>query len=490
MWTVMRNARLGVALLAVAACGNPDDRMPSTHDQRVATTEDHAVVFALDGSDPDGDALAWAVSQPAHGKVVVERGVATYQPQADFAGSDIFEVVASDGERSASAFVIVDVEAVAEPPRPRADSFAAVEDEPLYLAVEGLLANDADPDGDSLRVIGATALTGGTVALADGEVVFTPTDDRAGPARFTYTVTDGRYQAEAEVTLRVTSVDDAPILTGDVLTTDEDTPLVAPPGALLRNDIDRDGDTLFVSEAHDPIGGTVELLDGGMIRFVPAPDFHGDAGFLYRASDGLVDSEAWVTVVVGSVLDLPVAGELALAGLEDQPVIIPTSLLRAQASDGDGDPLLVVAADKPVNGTVVLAGDRVRFVPTPDASGAAGFRYVVSDGEHLAAARIELALGAVDDPPIAFGQAMALKADASVTFSLGGVDVDSDGLVREIIEPPVHGILEGSSSGDWTYVPEAGFTGQDELGFVVHAGGQTSVPARVVFFVEAPAAND
>lgn len=482
----MRLARLVIApALLAAACGAPDDRTPAARDQRVATEEDQPVTFRLDATDPDGDPLHWVAAPPTHGTIDVVGDTATYTPAPDFAGRDLIELVVSDGERSAAARVVIDVAAVADAPRLRHDTFPALEDEPLYLASYGLLANDVDPDGDPLRVVAVTPIEGGTIELGDDEVIFRPAPDRSGLARFGYTVTDGVHQASAQVVLRIGNVDDAPRPVDDLVTTDEDTPLELAPPTLLRNDFDPDGDTLFIAAIDDVQGGTAELREGA-IRFVPAPDFHGVGGFLYVASDGRAEAVGWVTVAIGAVDDLPTAGPLALVGLEDLPVVVPTSLLRARAGDRDGDPLLVVAVDEPLQGTAVLAGDRVRFLPTPDATGAAGFAYLVSDGVHQARGWVDITLGAVDDAPVAHGHAVAVAAGGEATVKLDGADVDSAPLAAEVIELPAHGALATADSGEVIYTPAPGFAGEDALTFVVHAGGQTSAPARVVFAV-APA---
>ena len=482
----MRPARLlAIVLLAAAAaaCGDPVDRIPAPRNQRVVTAEDQPVTFRLDAADADGDALGWAATQPAHGTLEVKGTGARYTPAPDFTGTDLVEVLASDGAHSARAYVTFEVTPVQDEPRVKPDTFPAREDEPLYLADRGLLANDLDPDGDPLTIVAVTPISGGRVALADDEVVFTPAADLYGMARFGYTVSDGHSLVEGQVVLRVGGVNDVPRLTGDVVTTDEDQPLELASATLLRNDRDPDGDSLVISEVDDPVGGRAELREDGTIVFTPAPDFHGNAGFVYRASDGFEDADAWVTVVVGVVDDLPQPGAVAVAGLEDLPVVIPTRLLLADAKDGDGDPLLVTAVGKPLQGTVVLAGDRVRFTPTPDASGAAGFRYVVSDGVHEEVGWVDITLGAVDDPPVAIGQAVLVAAGASAEVKLAGRDVDSAPLEPELLTPPAHGTLAGDSTGALRYVPEAGFRGEDALEFVVHAGGVTSAPARIVFVV-------
>ena len=59
-------------------------------------------------------------------------------------------------------------------------------------------------DGDTLNITSVQGAVHGTVALVDGNVVFTPTPNYNGPASFTYTISDGHGGTDtATVTLNV-----------------------------------------------------------------------------------------------------------------------------------------------------------------------------------------------------------------------------------------------------------------------------------------------
>jgi serine protease len=79
-----------------------------------------------------------------------------------------------------------------------------------------------------------------------------------------------------------------PVPGDDSLSTDLDMPLVITPEQLLANDVDPDGDPLFVVSVGSATGGTVEMDDfTGVITFIPDPGYSGPAGFKYLVSDGL-----------------------------------------------------------------------------------------------------------------------------------------------------------------------------------------------------------
>lgn len=89
-------------------------------------------------------------------------------------------------------------------PRPLEDSFQRPADSGLIIAVATLLANDTDPNGDLLELDGfdATGESGGTLALTNATLVYSPPPASAVPDRFRYRVRDGfGGTAEAVVTV-------------------------------------------------------------------------------------------------------------------------------------------------------------------------------------------------------------------------------------------------------------------------------------------------
>lgn len=72
--------------------------------------------------------------------------------------------------------------------------FELERDTPMTFAASTLLANDSDPNGDFLSVVGAGSASGGTVSFNNqtGAVTFTPNAGYTGPASFSYTISDGR----------------------------------------------------------------------------------------------------------------------------------------------------------------------------------------------------------------------------------------------------------------------------------------------------------
>ena len=271
----------------------------------------------------------------------------------------------------------------------------------MFIAV---LANDSDPNGDTLTVVEVSAPAHGTAVLAAaaGTVEYTPEPDSHGTDRFTYVVGDGSgLTARAAVEVTVLPVNDPPLAVDDAAETAEGTAVFI---AVLANDSDPNGDTLTVVEVSAPAHGTA-VVAAGTVEYTPGPDFHGTDRFTYVVGDGSgLTARAAVEVTVLPVNDPPLAGDDAADTLEDTSVTI--AVLRND-SDGDGDALALalVEASAPAHGSARLTdAGAVESTPEPDFHGTDRFTYVVGDGSGLTArAAVEVTVLPVNDPPLATG---------------------------------------------------------------------------------------
>jgi hypothetical protein len=79
-----------------------------------------------------------------------------------------------------------------DPPVANADAYSTDENSPLILAAPGVLANDADADGDALTAVLVTGPSHGTLVLnANGSFTYTPNSGFNGADGFTYRANDG-----------------------------------------------------------------------------------------------------------------------------------------------------------------------------------------------------------------------------------------------------------------------------------------------------------
>ncbi len=413
-----------------------ENEHPVAMDDTLSVDEDgkaRAEVLANDGDPDGGDRIrVISVGVPGHGKAqVVDAGAAVqYAPDPNYHGPDRFTYVVADAAGLAdTATVEVTVTPVNDAPEAADDQATTREDESTEIRV---LANDADLDGDRLRVRSVSVAGHGTAEVApDGTTVtYVPDANYHGPDRFTYVVADAGGLADtATVEVTVTPVNDAPEAADDQAATAEDATVEIP---VLDNDADIDGDRLRV-ETVSPAGhGTAEVAaDGASVSYTPDPNYHGPDRFTYVVADpdGLADT-ATVEVTVTPVNDAPEAVDDQATTREDEAVEIP---VLANDADLDGDPLRVRGLSPARHGTAEVAanGTTVSYVPDPNYHGPDRFTYVVADPDGLAdTATVEVTVTPVNDGPAAVGaipdQLLDEGADG-VTLDLTPFFTDIDG---------------------------------------------------------------
>jgi hypothetical protein len=131
----------------------------------------------------------------------------TYQPDTGYSGPDSFQFKAHDGQLDSTspATVSITVNHVNHPPVANNDSATTAANAPVTVNV---LANDNDPDNNTLTVTGvSTAPADGTAVVnADNTITYTPATGYSGPDAFGYTISDGNGgTASATVTIVVSS---------------------------------------------------------------------------------------------------------------------------------------------------------------------------------------------------------------------------------------------------------------------------------------------
>ncbi|MFO1487008.1 MAG: Ig-like domain-containing protein [Verrucomicrobiota bacterium] len=89
------------------------------------------------------------------------------------------------------------------PPVAVDDNEAVAANTSLVRAASVFLANDIDPDGQTLTLVSVSNATNGNVLLSAGTVIFTPQSGFTGIATFNYTVSEGTLTDTGVVTIVV-----------------------------------------------------------------------------------------------------------------------------------------------------------------------------------------------------------------------------------------------------------------------------------------------
>ncbi|WP_168210865.1 Ig-like domain-containing protein [Persicimonas caeni] len=278
----------------------PVNDPPQAADDSTSLAEDTTAsidVLAND-DDVDGDSLSVTnISTPSHGTTTTTGSNITYTPDANYNGADSFIYTVSDGNGgSDTATVTVNIGSGNDNPQ-AADDSASV-DEDASTAVD-VLANDTDPDGDSLSIDSVTTPANGTATIAGSQITYTPDANFHGMDSFRYTTGDGNGGSDtATVSIMVRAVPDAPVFVAP--TPDDGASFSVADGETLSLTLtarDADGDTLTYDVQPLPGGASLDASTGAF-TWTPSHQDAGDYQLTLSVTDGVADDTRQIDVSV------------------------------------------------------------------------------------------------------------------------------------------------------------------------------------------------
>ena len=452
----------------------PVNDPPTALPQSLSTNEEVPLAITLTGTDAEGALLAFAVvNPPPNGSLSGTPPNLTYTPNLNFNGSDSFQFTANDGAATSPAQTIsIIVNGVNDAPVAQNQAVGGPQDQPLTIVLVG---TDVDvPSTLSYSIV--TAPTSGTLSPGIGATrTYTPNTGFRGNDSFTFRVNDGLLNSNtATVSISINSVNQAPTANGQSVTTAEDTQLT-----ITLTGSDPDGDMLNFLVTAGPSNGTLGGT-GASRTYTPAPNFNGADSFTFRVNDGRVDSaQATVTIIVSAVNDAPVAQTQNVSTLEDTPLAVVLS-----GSDVDLNPLIFIVTVQPLHGTLSGMPPNLTYTPALNYTGFDAFSFKANDGmaDSVPAATVNISVGPVNDAPVANSQMVMTDQDTPRSIMLTATDADGDFLLYAIVTQPLHGAVMGTPP-NVTYVPTAGYRGNDSFTFKASDPLGDSAPATVAISV-------
>jgi hypothetical protein len=403
-----------------------------------------------------------------------ENGDIRFAPNPGFVGaaSFVYTVQMPDGTTRQQEATIA-VENVNDEPQLNDDHFILQEGE--VLALDRLLANDSDPDGDPLVIDHLRGLAHGEVVLLGTALSFVPEAGFVGDIEFSYWVRDhsDSYPVMATVNLTYLDVDAGPVAGDDRFLIMEEEHLVTSSDELLANDREFDGEQLIFAGLGAARHGTVTEEPDGSIVFTPNDDYAGtDAGFYYLVDDQSGNrSTGWAAVEVVDRREPPVVTATTRPPLnEDEPLVFSPDEVATFISDADGDSVHLESISNVVGGSIITTDGYYAFVPDPDYAGEASFDYRATDNHRgTVDGHLTFTVTAVNDPIETGQDELAITEDQPATTSSGELlandtDVDGDVFSFRSVGGPVHGQVELAADGTITFTPAADYCGH-EAGF-------------------------
>lgn len=386
-----------------------------------------------------------------------------YTPLPGYFGTDIVEIVGCNtAGQCDTAIAYVHVGCTA----PNAqDDLATLVNNGTATPVN-VLANDSHVCGSPMTPVVLTNPEHGTAAVnPDNAIGYTPQSGYSGIDEFTYlacvacntgTVCDTAIVVLTILPPELPPLDPQP----DAATTLQGTPVTV---SVLNND---SGSALDVTEITQPANGTAVLNASNTVTYTPNSGFQGTDTFTYTVCDsgGNCQQETvTITVTPTSVNQPPVAQN----DTENTP---PNTPITISVLNNDSDPdntlsqLGLVIIAQPVNGmATVNANGTITYTPDPGFAGTDVFTYNLCDpaglcDEAIVTVFVTAPLLVDAQPDIEF-----TTVSTPVTFNILDNDFGEGIEVTQVLVLPQHGDIESLDpvSGQVTYQPEAGYTGQD-----------------------------
>jgi VCBS repeat-containing protein len=203
----------GTVSLTIEEQGEP----PTAVDDSYTTDEDIVLmvpvatgVLANDTNPNEGPLTAVLVDSPANGLVTLSgNGAFSYTPNQDFNGTDTFtyRAMTSGAPSSNVATVTITINPLNDAPVAQDDEYQLQDPSGSLIvsAIDGVLANDTDAEGDELTAELVSNPANGTLTFnADGSFTYTPTSTTVGLDTFTYRANAGGQSSEpATVTIEI-----------------------------------------------------------------------------------------------------------------------------------------------------------------------------------------------------------------------------------------------------------------------------------------------
>ncbi|HVR67593.1 MAG TPA: Ig-like domain-containing protein [Verrucomicrobiae bacterium] len=406
------------------------------------------------------------------------------------------------------------------------DKYAIGEDGTLSVVGSGVLKNDTDGNGDLLSVSLATGPSNGTLTLnPNGRFTYVPNANFNGKDSFTYQVSDGNGGFDvASVTLTVTAVNDAPVLTAPAsIAVTEDTAvtisgisvtdvdvgtgvmtvtLAVPSGGLSATT--GGGVTVTGSAASLTLSGTLAdinaFLGGSNVTYTPALNNEADVNLTVTVNDkgntgagGAKADSSVVNLDLQPVNDAPVAGDDTFTTKEDTFL---SGTVTANDSDVDGGALVYSLVGGPIVGLTFNPDGTFSYTPPLNSNGPVTFDYQVDDGKGgTDTATVTINVTPVNDAPVAGDDTFTTIEDTpfSDTVAANDSDVDGDSLTYSLVGGPVAG-LTFNSDGTFSYAPPLNSNGTVNFTYLVSDGKGGSDTATVTINVtpvnDPPVAGD
>lgn len=275
---------LAIALFCIAAwygvfVGFLDLSAP---DREMVIEEDSPAEILLETNGLKKDDVEVAITrQPENGTLLITGKSVNYQPREDFSGQDTFQYRFRKGKKTGSVGIVsITVTPVNDPPVAENQAVETLEDQERSIILSATDSDNSQLDFTITEYPQNGKLTGNPPVLS-----YLPSPDFSGEDRFRFRASDGVVSGnEAVVSIRVTAVNDPPIVKSPRITTYRNTPV-----SFYLKGTDPEGDAVRFRITDYPDHGRIRRKNGDWL-YIPHKRYLGTDSLSYVGSDGSADS--------------------------------------------------------------------------------------------------------------------------------------------------------------------------------------------------------
>jgi MYXO-CTERM domain-containing protein len=464
--------------------------------------------------DVDGDTLeVVSVSTPTNGTAQVELdGDVSYEPNADFHGTDSFTYTMRDGRGgNATATVTVTVTPVNDAPRVGEITDVVMnEDE-----TTSVLFTVSDPD-DALGDLFVTAASSSQALITDGTLTISPDGsgfalrlapqaNQSGTTTITLRVFDGELTTTRTFTVTVNAVNDPPTISNiSNQVTPEDTQTA--PITFTIGDVETTPASLTVSgsSSNQAVIRNADITFGGSganrtVRLRPVAATSGTATITITVSDGAASTSDTFVLTVSNVADAPTISSISDQTTPEDTATGPIAFTIADEDTALADVVVSAASTNQTllpDANITLGGSgasrTITLTPAPNRFGTTTVSVTASDGTGSGERTFLLTVTAVNDAPTLAGPAsltvtedgaLVLGAGSGNAYSVSDVDAGSDPL--RFTASVDHGALTIATTAGLTFVSGDGTAD----GTITVTGSQSAINAALDGLVYRPDAD-
>ncbi|MBP1910365.1 putative Ig domain-containing protein [Methanolobus bombayensis] len=421
--------------------------------------ENKSLAFTISATDPDGPAtiIYSANDMPAGATLDSDSGEFAWTPLYNQSGIYDVEFIATSNGLTDTQIIAITVNNIDRPPVFETIINKTVsENNTLTFAISAI-----DPDGDDVTYSSGNNPPNSIIDSESGEFTWTPDFDDAGSYNVEFIASSNTLNDSEIIAITVLNVDRPVELDPvDDITVNEN--------ELINFQIagnDPDGDQISYSASVLPGNSSLDTESGEFLWMTGYTD-SGIYEIEFNATaNGTTDLESMI-ITVNNVDRKPVFDII-----EDQPVDENSTLVfTVSATDPDGDDVTYSSDNIPSGSVLDSSSGEFTWTPDFDSEGTYNVQFKAASNSLNTTTDVTIIVTNTDREPVLDPiNSRSVNENETLEFSISAIDIDGDDVTYSVNDLP-HGATF-SSSGDFSWTPSYGESGEYIVEFMASANG-------------------